>query len=200
MLQHLDEFDNRAKDPAHRAIQPLIRFEATGGRPRKVIDPDFLRESLNMRESSGIGRLIGVSGRTVRRNAIRWGLASAAAPVLITTHDESTGEVTRVHNEHSVGRQPRSSLTESELDRLICNVLQQFPNHGRLMISGQLASFGHYVTMHDIRASVRRVYGMPAQFGRQQIARREYRVAGPDSLWHHDGQHGERTLRRTPSL
>jgi hypothetical protein len=28
-------------------------------------------------------------------------------------------------------------------------------------------------------------------FERIRIRRREYRVLGPNSLWHHDGQHGE---------
>lgn len=35
-----------------------------------------------------------------------------------------------------------------------------------------------------------RVYGTPGVFGDRAIHRRVYTVAGANSLWHHDGQHG----------
>jgi hypothetical protein len=57
------------------------------------------------------------------------------------------------------------------------------------MLSGYLLSLGFRVTRDDIVAAFRRVNGAPARFGHPPIVRRVYKVAGPNSLWHHDGHH-----------
>ena len=41
-----------------------------------------------------------------------------------------------------------------------------------------------------IRASYERVHGAPASLINRPIERQVYHVAGPNSLCHHDGQHG----------
>lgn len=69
-------------------------------------------------------------------------------------------------------------------------ILEVFPNFGRRMLAGCLHTMGHNVPRDRITASYLRVHGAPALFGDRSIERREYFVAGANSLWHHDGQHG----------
>lgn len=59
------------------------------------------------------------------------------------------------------------------------------------MLDGMLRRLGHRVPMDRIRASLARIDPVQRVFGRVTLTRREYKVAGPNALWHHDGQHGE---------
>ncbi|KAJ7460489.1 hypothetical protein B0H11DRAFT_2058064 [Mycena galericulata] len=58
------------------------------------------------------------------------------------------------------------------------------------MIRGHLKSQGYHIPRDRITASFLRVHGAPAIFGDRQISRKKYRVPGPMSLAHMDGQHG----------
>jgi len=57
------------------------------------------------------------------------------------------------------------------------------------MLCSHLQSQGFYVTRQRIIDSFLRDNGATAEFGRQRIERRPYSVPGPNSLWHHDGNH-----------
>lgn len=59
------------------------------------------------------------------------------------------------------------------------------------MIYGHLHSNGHRVPRERIAAAYIRVHGTPGTFAGRRIHRKVYNVAGPNSLWHHDGQHGK---------
>ena len=59
------------------------------------------------------------------------------------------------------------------------------------MIFGRLKAAGHHVPVERIAASYLRVRGTPGSFSGRTIHRRVYKVAGANSLWHHDGQHGK---------
>ncbi|KAJ7796811.1 hypothetical protein B0H14DRAFT_2390310, partial [Mycena olivaceomarginata] len=61
---------------------------------------------------------------------------------------------------------------------------------GRSMISGRLKAAGHRVPRDRIAACYLRIHGTPGHFGAHFIHRTPYHVAGANSLWHHDGQHG----------
>lgn len=98
------------------------------------------------------------------------------------------GGFDRVHTSTTA---PVSSISDHDLDKLIFSALEIFPNFGRRMISGFLRQRGHRVPMERIRFSYLRVHGAPGRFGDRQISRKEYRVPGPLSLAHMDGQHGE---------
>ncbi|KAF7350246.1 hypothetical protein MVEN_01328100 [Mycena venus] len=63
---------------------------------------------------------------------------------------------------------PVFTLTDEELDSILTSILEMFPNFGRKMLKGRLR--GHS--------------------GARFIHRTPYNVAGANSLWHHDGQHG----------
>jgi len=84
-----------------------------------------------------------------------------------------------------------SELSDDDLDDIISQIVKIFPNFGRCMIDGHLRHLGHYVPRSHIQASCAHVHGAPASsFGPHHIQCRVYSVPGPNSLAHHDGQHG----------
>lgn len=164
-----------------------LSYSTRRGRPRVVIDPRWLAMALELRGPGGIAPTISTSSKTVRRRALELGLVQPGEPVIqnITQPD---GSVERVHTSTSA---PVSTLSDDDLDAMIYSVLEIFPTFGRRMINGYLRSQGHRVPMDRIRSSYLRVHGAPGAFGDRQIARKEYKVPGPLSLAHMDGQHGE---------
>jgi hypothetical protein len=169
-------------------ILDLITVHRTGrrGRPRLEINPNFLESALELRGPSQIGRpFLNMSGRTIRRRAIDYGLRAPGLPIVVHQHDEA-GEVQTLYR----GRQPQQlQISEGELDRHVREALVLFPEIGRSLIDGYLKLQGIQVPRARIRASFLRVNGAPAEFGRRRIERRVYSVPGPNSLWHHDGHH-----------
>ncbi|KAJ8074675.1 hypothetical protein PM082_022253 [Marasmius tenuissimus] len=77
------------------------------------------------------------------------------------------GVVMRVY-QSSTG--PMTDISDSDLDEALHNIITAFPSFGRRLIQGQLKFMGIHVP--------------------RRITRRIYTVPGPNSLWHHDGQHG----------
>ncbi|KAJ7238333.1 hypothetical protein B0H12DRAFT_995577, partial [Mycena haematopus] len=67
-----------AIDASHNGCPTVIQFVPTGGRgrPRIVIDPDFLLWAYNQRTTAGIHRFLGVSRDTVRRALLEYGIVS----------------------------------------------------------------------------------------------------------------------------
>jgi hypothetical protein len=98
------------------------------------------------------------------------------------------GTAERVHASTTA---PVSIVSDPELDHLFATTLEIFPQFGRRMIRGHLKSQGYRIPRERITASYLRVHGAPAIFGDRQISRKKYRVPGPMSLAHLDGQHGE---------
>lgn len=58
------------------------------------------------------------------------------------------------------------------------------------MIAGHFRQLGYRVPTSRIRESYNRVHGPPVSYTNTATGRQPYRVAGPNSLSHHDGQHG----------
>jgi hypothetical protein len=58
------------------------------------------------------------------------------------------------------------------------------------MLDGMLCYLGYHIPRDRIRSSLIRIDPVQRVFQRIRIRRREYKVAGPNALWHHDGQHG----------
>jgi hypothetical protein len=184
MIHALDQDLHRLQDGPVVPPPPLVEHIATGGRPRIHIDLRFLRDRLPRGQRSEIAKLLKVSSRTVRRRSLEHRLAAHGPPVF-----NQNGR-TRVHNPVSRGRLPTSHILDEELDTAVALILRSFPNFGRINTIGQLRHLGIWVSRERVRCSLRRIQGFPAAFGRRNIQRRTYRVAGPNSLWHHDGQHG----------
>jgi hypothetical protein len=102
---------------------------------------------------------------------------------------QTDGHLVRAYTAES--RPAQSTLSDSQLDAAIGEILEIFPAFGRSMIDGRLKASGHEVTRERIIASYLRVHGAPGSFGDRSIHRKAYKVAGANSLCHHDGQHGD---------
>lgn len=190
MIEDLDNACHESADPPDAPPPQVIWTVRTGrrGRPRKEIDRQFLANGLRFRGPTGIARSLGreASSRTVRRRAVEKRLSQAGVPVRTTiTLPDGT-----VRHTYTSSTAPVSTLTDNELDDLVADIVQIFPSAGRRMIKGSLKSRGHDVPLKRVGESHARVNGAPGIFGRRAIHRRRYKVAGANSLWHHDGQHG----------
>ena len=86
---------------------------------------------------------------------------------------------------------PLSTLTDAELDTLILQLRSHYSRAGISMLDGMLRRLGHRLPRERIRGSLMRIDPVQRVFQRIRIRRRVYSVAGPNALWHHDGQHGQ---------
>lgn len=177
--------------PDNHTIEVVHRQKTGGrGRPRIVIDPLFLQEALTMRSCSGIAKeLDNVSTRSVRRNAVALGLQQPAEPVYTITHDMA-GNPQRQYTPHNPALRG-SQISSNQLDAFLINTLTSFQQFGRNLTAGDFAAHGLHISRARLRASYQRVQGGPAIVSHRPIRRRQYHVEGPNSLWHHDGQHGK---------
>ncbi|KAK7466152.1 hypothetical protein VKT23_004877 [Stygiomarasmius scandens] len=82
-----------------------------------------------------------------------------------------------------------SEISDLELDSLILRLRTHYRRGGVVMMSGMLRRLGHVVQDNRIQESLRRIDPYHRAFSRIRIRRRGYNVPGPNSLWHHDGQH-----------
>jgi hypothetical protein len=85
---------------------------------------------------------------------------------------------------------PSSDITDADLDEQIIEIRRHFPLAGVTMLHGTLQSRQLYIPRRRIQEALLRIDPVRRVFGRQIIRRRKYSVPGPNSLWHHDGQHG----------
>lgn len=97
-----------------------------------------------------------------------------------------------VHNEHRITSYTGSlsTISDDDLDRLVIHLRSHYRRAGVTHLDGMLLSSGHRVPRERIRQSLARVDPVQRIFQRIPIRRRTYKVAGPNALWHHDGQHG----------
>ncbi|KAJ7268110.1 hypothetical protein B0H12DRAFT_996671, partial [Mycena haematopus] len=105
-----------AIDASHNGRPSVIWSVPTGGRgrPRIVIDPDFLRWAYSQRSTASIHRFLGVSRDTVRRALLEYGIASPQSdPFLAQPSVVSfTG--------------PLSTISDDELDLLVARLRTHF--------------------------------------------------------------------------
>ncbi|KAJ7728130.1 hypothetical protein B0H14DRAFT_2410102, partial [Mycena olivaceomarginata] len=85
---------------------------------------------------------------------------------------------------------PVSEISDDDLDMLLLRLRTHYRRAGLSMLNGMLRRLGHRVPTERVRQSLLRIDPVRRIFERIRIRRREYRVLGPNSLWHHDGQHG----------
>jgi hypothetical protein len=190
MLELLDEATRQAIDPPDRIDLRVFSELRTGepGRPRLEFDRQFLQYALRLRGPTGIASFFGCSPRTVRRRALELNLLDPGEPPYRDTL--VNGEVVRIW----IGciRHTRlSNISDDQLDGILYEILRDFPRFGRRMIDGRLRSLDIRVPRLRLCESYLRVHGPPPSLSnRRRIQRRKYSVAGVNSLWHHDGQHG----------
>ena len=83
-------------------------------------------------------------------------------------------------------------LTDDDLDVIVKNILQDFPNSGYKSMLGHLLSRGHYIQEMGVKESMRRCDPGGTVVRALQIRvthRRSYNVTTSLSLWHMDGNH-----------
>ena len=134
------------------------------GRPRYDIPEEHLEYLLNIGFSCpGIADVLGVSLSTVRRRMTEFGLS-----------------VTALY----------SKITDYELDTLVREIMEEYPNCGYCLMHGHLLHRGHRVIQARIRDTMHRVdpQGVAIRWN-SSIQRRKYTVTSPLSLWHLDGNH-----------
>ena len=142
--------------------QPL--FTGRRGRPRLDISREQLEYLLHLGFSCPqVALVMGVSLSTVRRRMSEYGLSITAL---------------------------YSTISDEELDMLIMQIKESFPNSGYRLMQAHLCREGHRVTQSRVRDAMWRVdpEGSTLRWA-QAIQRRKYSVTGPLALWHLDGNH-----------
>jgi hypothetical protein len=216
MHQDINHSYQQYLDHSHHGHPSVIESTHTGqrGRPAYHIDPDFLQWAYATRSISSISRFLGISRRSVRNAVLAHGLAEPQISPFIgqdSSIDQDDSQPSTQQPGHdfvldpllSVPDQPvlqqdhitsftgpLSVINDEELDLIISQLRQQFTRAGITMLHGMLQQLGYRIPRERIRRSLYRIDPVHRIFGRIRIRRRTYSVAGPNSLWHHDGQHG----------
>ncbi len=89
-----------------------------------------------------------------------------------------------------------SLISDEDLDNLIALLRTHFRRAGVTTLWGMLRNLGQRVQRRRISESLSRIDPVQRIFQRIRIRRRTYEVAGPNALWHHDGQHGMFVLHK----
>ncbi|KAG6906726.1 hypothetical protein DXG01_012416 [Tephrocybe rancida] len=189
MIEYLQEASRLSLDPPEAPFHSLTSTVSTGqpGRPRIEIDSNILTLGLELRGPTHLAQVFNCSSRTIRRRALELGIVTPGEPVYVD-YEHEDGTIHRIYRS-SAGAS--STLNDDSLDEIMSYILEAFPSFGRRMIDGHLKHLGHHIPRSRIQASYQRVCGVPRnRFGPRRIQRRVYSVAGPNALWHHDGQHG----------
>ena len=83
-----------------------------------------------------------------------------------------------------------SFVTDTDLDGVVREIVRRMPFSGLRMIQGELESQGIHIQRERIRAALHRVNPLNVRTRFYNvIQRRQYRVPGPNSLSHIDGNH-----------
>ncbi|KAK0467355.1 uncharacterized protein EV420DRAFT_1636384 [Desarmillaria tabescens] len=107
------------------------------GQPSASIDPQLLKDlTMSYGGTVKIGRLLGFSARTIRRLQLKWNLVlPGQAPFQIHVTDDGTECWS-----HHITCPQMSNLSDEKLDSMVHEILMDHPHHGRIMLSGVIAS------------------------------------------------------------
>ena len=180
MTFHLDQAGQASSDPLEDQAIQFVRSIHTGrpGRPRVEIEPTLLSTVLALRAKIQVAKTVGCSARTIWRRQLEYG---------IEIPRPSHSQTQQASGDNSVSSE---EISDEELDRCLAIIIQDFPTFGRRLAVASLRANGVMVSEARVRDPLTRVSGVPGTFGGRRVHRRRYQVAGANSLWHHDGQHG----------
>lgn len=183
MISHLDQARHASSDPLE---DPAISFTYTvhtgrRGRPRIEVEPNLLSTALTLRPKTQIANTAKCSARTIRRRQLDYG---------IDTPGPSRSQVQPTGGNDTPAHSRSETISDEELDQCLAIIIQDFPTFGRRLATASLRAHGVIVPESRVRDSLTRINGAPGVFGGRRVHRRRYKVAGANSLWHHDGQHG----------
>ncbi|KAF6743985.1 hypothetical protein DFP72DRAFT_774876, partial [Ephemerocybe angulata] len=160
MIQALD-LAKRPRDD-FPDVQPMevktLEYTGQRGHSRIVLNPEVLEATHHHQGPTELGRLFNVSSRTVRRCLVDAGLEKPGQPVYVdfVRETESGLEVRRLYLGSSRSMKG-SYLLDEDLDDIMGNILESFPNIGRRMIDGQLRFLGHHIPCSRLQQSYARI-------------------------------------------
>lgn len=196
---------------SHYGHPTIVETIHTGqrGRPSLQIDPGFLQWAYSLRSISSIAHFLGVSRGLVRQQLVEHGIAEPQSqPFMLSAEytDSDSGGNDDVLDPSGVVSSPippsdntyfttsytspQSAISDNELDDVVMRLRRHFRRAGVTMLHGMLQRIGYRISRERITQSLLRIDPVQRVFQRIQIRRRVYSVPGPNSLWHHDGQHG----------
>jgi len=214
MQSDIENLHRQSLDTSHHGHPTVLSTIHSGqpGWPQIQIDPSFLAWAYNQRSISALARFLGIGHSTLRDELVHNNLIQAplsneppstAEPLLgdplkhddilepelpIPTH--LPGDLNHISAESHQTSLHHSAITNDELDELIICLRWHYTQAGIWMLDGMLQCLGHHVQYEWIRQSLLRIDPVWRVFERIRIHWRTYHVAGPNALWHHDGQHG----------
>lgn len=219
MLHDVRILHDTVLQSSHRGHPEVVSKEYSGGRgrPKIVINHDFLAWAYRLRSTSGIADFLGVSHTIVRQALLDYNIVQPGVnpfPVDMAEHSsqldlpefilgssqdhlpEFIQGSSRDHDTATVFQSSSlpgylSIITNPELDTELLTLRQEYPRAGISILDGMLRNHGHIVQRERIRQSLLRIDPVERIFDRVRLRRRGYKVPGPNSLWHHDGQHGK---------
>ncbi|KAL0067937.1 hypothetical protein AAF712_005106 [Marasmius tenuissimus] len=212
MLLDIRQMYKRAAESSHRGRPVVVEQAATGGRgrPKNLINRDFLAWAYTQRTTAGIAHFLDLSRSTVRRALLQYGIVKPGdhpfpeqmrGPV---EDEENAAELPDSEEDFldadlsTETAQPAppsatsgylSLMDDQTLDVTLIDLRNHFPKAGIKTLQGMLRSVGHIVQHERIRQSLIRIDPVHRVFDRVRIKRRKYKVPGPNFLWHHDGHH-----------
>lgn len=134
------------------------------GRPKKIINTEFLAEALSNSRLINLTELAKTLG--LHRNTLR-------------LYMKAHGIIRRY-----------SELTNADLDILVGEFKKKRPDSGIRYIIGFLRRYGLRVQHRRVVESLRRVDGLGQVLRDRRVKRRrKYYVKRPNALWHVDGHH-----------
>lgn len=206
MISCLDQARVASSDPLDVPMAAFAFTSRTGkrGRPRIEMDPNTLATALGLSSKTRISGIARCSTRTLRRREIDYRI-NTPEPNQQHRHPHDDAIVNQEPGVHEVidedanrpdeaigdGLDRVDGVTDEELDLAVACVVENFPGFGRRLTAASLRARGLRVPESRVRESLVRVNGAPGRFGGRSVHRRRYKVAGVNSLWHHDGQHGK---------
>ena len=175
MIQYLDQVWHASSDPLEVPMIPFTQKVRTGrpGRSRIEVDPNLLSTALTLHPKTWIAQTASCSAQTICQRQQDY---SISAPGSSKQMDPL--------NTHSYP----SEITDEQLDQCLAAIIQDFPTFGHRLATASLRANGIMVPEGRVRESLARVNGTPGIFGGQRVHRRCYKVAGANSLWHHDSR------------
>lgn len=158
------DLDNRENTEIIELNPVTLTHTGGRGRPRKIINPIYLRRALSNRQMVSIAelaRILGVCRSTVYRYM----------------------------KLYSIDRR-WSNITDGQLDTLLRAYRLHRPESGLQYIMGFIRKYGLRIQRIRLKEAIVRVDG-PRVWVRRRITikRRHYKVPRPNALWHCDGHH-----------
>ncbi|KAH9830557.1 uncharacterized protein C8Q71DRAFT_885632 [Rhodofomes roseus] len=199
-------------DQSHHGRPVILTKVHSGGRgrPRIVIDPTWLRWAYGHKSIAEIARFLNVHCSTVCAALLEYGITEARSNPFSRPGDSQFDDHSHVGSttdldphcvrESQAGddvpqvtsyTHPLTDISDDDLDDAVRNLRSHYHRAGITMMLGLLrGNLGIRVSRERVRQSLLRINPVRRVFDCIRIECRKYQVAGPNALWHHDGQHG----------